>query len=98
MGFDDKILGELTKKFGIGGDQAKAALEKMVPFLKGKLGALGGGGNVGLLSQIKSTDLTPDDLDNDEKESHVQDVAKASGLPADTVKQMLPDVMAFLKR
>jgi hypothetical protein len=91
MGFDDKILGELTKKFGIGGDQAKAALEKMVPFLKGKLG--GGGGEVGLLSKIKSLDLTPD-----EEESHAQEVSKASGLSVDTVKQMLPEVMSFLKR
>ena len=93
MGFDDKILGELTKKFGIGGDQAKAALEKMVPFLKGKLGGLGGGGNVGLLSQIKSTDLTPD-----EEHSHAEEVSKASGIPVDKVKEMLPDVMDFLKR
>ena len=65
---------------------------------KGKLGVLGGGGDVGLLSKIKSTDLTPDDLDHDEKESHVQEVAKASGIPVDKVKQMLPDVMDFLKR
>jgi hypothetical protein len=88
MGIDDKVLGEITKKLGISGDQAKAALDKILPFAKGKLGALGGG-NVGLLSQIKSTDLTPDEED---------EVVKSSGLPAEKVRELQTEVMSFLKR
>jgi hypothetical protein len=84
MGIDDKILGELTKKFGISGDQAKSALD----FVRGKLG---GGGEVGLLSQIKSTDLLHHD------ETH-QEAAKSSGLPVDKVKEMLPEIAKMLGR
>jgi hypothetical protein len=99
MGMEDQLLGELTKKFGIGGDQAKAALEKMLPFVKGKL-PFGGGGEVGLLSQIKRA---PDHdhlahVPQAEKDEHAAEVSKASGLSIDTVKQMLPEVAKFLGR
>ncbi len=107
MGLDDQILGELTKKLGIGGDQAKSALEKMLPFVKGKLP--GGGGDVGLLSKIKAAQIegtapasAPADhlahVEEHEKEAHVQEVAKHSGLSVDTVRKMLPEVASFLSR
>jgi uncharacterized protein YidB (DUF937 family) len=96
MGIDDQLLGELTKKFGIDGGQAKSALDKILPFVKGKLPGMGGG-NVGLLSQIKSMDLLHG-VPEEEKEAHVQEVAKHSGLDVDTVRKMLPEVADFLKK
>ena len=100
MGMEDQLLGELTKKFGISADQAKGALDKMLPFVKGKLPFLGGGGNVGLLSQIRR-DPDHDHLahvPDHEKDAHAEEVSKASGLSVDTVKQMLPEVAKFLGR
>jgi hypothetical protein len=61
MGMIDSLVGQLTSKFGVSGDQAKGALDKILPFVQGKLGGmslpglpggLGGGGDVGLLSKI----------------------------------------------
>jgi hypothetical protein len=97
MGMEDQLLGELTKKFGIGPDQAKSALEKMLPFVKGKLPfGGGGGGDVGLLSQIHRDHLAH--VPDHEKDAHAEEVSKASGISVDTVKQMLPEVAKFLGR
>jgi hypothetical protein len=105
MGLDDKLLGELTKKFGIQGDQAKAALEKMLPFVQGKLPGVGGG--VGLMSQWKKPETAAEHVEHDdplhhvsadEKDTHVEEVAKHSGLDMDTIRKMLPEIAGFLKR
>ncbi|MCA9679791.1 MAG: DUF937 domain-containing protein [Kofleriaceae bacterium] len=108
------VVGQLTKKFGIGADQAKQALDQIIPFFKkniaGRLSLPGSGAS--LLGKIKTGDfkafahdpskLDDDDavaakakgllgeLDADEQEAHVQEVARSTGLDPAVVRQMMP--------
>lgn len=110
-------IGALTEKFGIGADQAKGALDKIIPFVKGHLGkglSLPGRG-ASLIGQIKGANLKAlaadpaaiagddaarhgatllDDLDEGEKEAHVQEVARETGLDPGVVRSLLPTAAA----
>jgi len=88
MGLTDSLLGQLTSRFGISGDQAKSVLDKAVPFLQGKLGGLPSlpglpsfGGDASRLyvsGHSSGAHLAGAAL--------VTDWQKEFGLPADTVK------------
>lgn len=84
MGLTDQIMehgggviGTLTKKLGVGADQVKGALDKIVPFVQKQLGqglSLPGRG-ASLLGQIKQHDLKafasdPSKLAGDDADRH----------------------------
>lgn len=121
MGLMDQLLdkggslvGPLASKLGIDPDQAKNALDRIVPYVRDKLASsLSGGHGAKLVEQIKQRDLksaaaspsrlTGDAVDRDgadlmgemeldagERETHVSDVAHATGLPVEVVRRMMP--------
>jgi len=82
----DELIGNLTKKFGIDAGQVKGALDKVLPFVKSKLGSLDlediksklGGGSTRLLAHV----------DRGEHDRQVDEVARATGLAPDTIREI----------
>ena len=92
MAITDDLIGNLTKKFGIDASSAKGALEKVLPFVKDKLGGLDldairsklGQGTHSLLAHV----------DKGEHDRHVDDVAKATGLAPATIREIQQEAAA----
>jgi len=88
----DDLIGNLTKKFGIDASSAKGALDKVLPFVKDKLGGLDldsirsklGQGTHSLLAHV----------DKGEHDRHVDDVAKATGLAPATIREIQQEAAA----
>ena len=92
MAITDDLIGNLTKKFGIDASSAKGALDKVLPFVKDKLGGLDldsirsklGQGTHSLLAHVDKT----------EHDRHVDDVAKATGLAPATIREIQQEAAA----
>jgi hypothetical protein len=89
----DDLIGNLTKKFGIDASSAKGALDKVLPFVKDKLGGLDldsirsklGQGTHSLLAHV----------DKGEHDRHVDDVAKATGLAPAMIRDIQQEAAAM---
>src|SRR5687768_14095200 len=91
MGLQDQILdqlGGLTKKYGIDASQAKGALDKIVPFLKDKLGghlSLPGRGH-SIAAAIRGKGMKSMELASDDAERAGGElVGQLDGVDADAV-------------
>jgi hypothetical protein len=109
MGLTDNLLGQLTQHFGLGGDQAKAVLDKALPFLQDKLGGMSLPGLPslpGLGGGSHPDPMHPDTQAHGEKliasvpaadhEAHIAEVAAHAGVPPEQVRKMMPQLAAAL--
>jgi hypothetical protein len=101
MGLTDNLLGQLTQHFGIGGDQAKAVLDKALPFLQDKLGGMSLPSIPGLPSlghpdaQAHGEKLLAN-VSQEDHDKHIAEVAAHAGMPPEQVRQMMPHLAAAL--
>ena len=100
------VVDALSKKVGVKPEQAKDALSKIAPFVQEKLGKKKGTADKAAAGNLKGYAEDPsklgdpdadrhgqdllDDVDADERERHVQEVARSTGLAPDVVRKMMP--------